>query len=136
MATNLVYRDRFTDMELRELAIEFLNLHDFDYHENLKTSGISGQDHKIDIMITGQKNQIEEQHISTGIILRDYRKSVGADGICQAERLLKDCSEIKKIVIMANEFSVPARNLAERCGLPVISRGELVSMLLKPKGIS
>lgn len=132
METNFNYQDRFTDMNLKQLALEFLDLHNFMFKENFQTSGLSGKNHDLDFMIVGQKNHLDVPS-STGIILRDYKKSLGSDGICQAERLLKDCPDIKKVVVMANEFSVPARNLAERCGVPTISRGELISMLLRPK---
>ena len=122
-------------MKLKEIALEFLDQNNFLFQENTKSSGISGQKYQFQFLITGQKKHAGKDNISTGIILKDYKKSVGSDGICQAERLLKDCPDINKIVMISNEFSVPARNLARRCGVPLISRGELISMLIKPKSV-
>lgn len=132
---NIEYEDRFTNMKLKEIALEFLDQNNFLFQENTKSSGISGQEYTFQFLITGQKTHSTNDNISTGIILKDYKKSVGSDGICQAERLLKDCPEINKVVMISNEFSVPARNLARRCGVPLISRGELISMLIKPKSV-
>ena len=128
------YSDKFSSMKLKELAIEFLERHNFNYNENKSTTGKSKLDQKIDFIITGQKGKELEDSVKTGLIVKDYRKSTGADTICQIERLLKDLApDIKQIILLANEFSVPARNLAERCGVPTISRGELISMLWNPK---
>lgn len=130
------YSDQFTEKSLRDLAIQFLNSNKFVYEEKVTHEGNSGQEHRLDFIIRGQGKQAKAANDSpkTGIILRDYRKSLGADGICSVERLLRDCPDVTKVVVMANDFSVPARNLAERCGVPVISRGELVSMLKQPNG--
>ena len=117
-------------MNLRELAVCFLEKHNFKYHES-SSSENSNLEQKIDFIITGQKNA-EVGPVKTGLIVKDYKKSTGSDTICQIERLLKDLPHINQIILLANEFSVPARNLAERCGVPTISRGELISMLWNP----
>ena len=122
------YKDKYTAMNLRELAVCFLEKHNFKYQESNK----SDIEKKIDFIITGQKNS-EIEAGKTGIIVKDYKKSTGSDTICQIERLLKDLPHINQIILLANEFSVPARNLAERCGVPTISRGELISMLWNPR---
>lgn len=122
------YTDKYQGMNLKELAVCFLNKHNFDYEET--TSIDTGLEKKIDFIITGQKNSTSGG--KTGLIVKDYKKSTGSDTICQIERLLKDLPQINQIILLANEFSVPARNLAERCGVPTISRGELISMLWNP----
>lgn len=124
------YKDKFSDMNLRQLAVCFLEKHSFKYQENLPNVS-NNLEQKIDFIITGQKNN-EIDSVKTGIIVKDYKKSTGSDTICQIERLLKDLPQINQIIVLANEFSVPARNLAERCGVPTISRGELISMLWNP----
>ena len=120
------YKDKYTAMNLRELAVCFLEKHNFKYQDS--SSAVK----KIDFIITGQKNS-DMDSVNTGLIVKDYKKSTGSDTICQIERLLKDLPHIGQIILLANEFSVPARNLAERCGIPTISRGELISMLWNPK---
>lgn len=131
------YQDKYTQMNLKELAIEFLDRHNFKYDKTIVHEGrLSGTEHKIDFLITGQEGKKFETPIKTGLIVKDYRKSTGADAVCQVERLIKDLSpDINQVILLANEFSVPALNLAERCGVPTISRGELISMLWNPQGL-
>ncbi len=123
------YKDKYSAMNLRELAVCFLEKHNFTYQD---TNISPRETKKIDFIITGQKNSNVDT-VNTGLIVKDYKKSTGSDTICQIERLLKDLPHIGQIILLANEFSVPARNLAERCGIPTISRGELISMLWNPK---
>ena len=125
------YKDKYTEMNLRELAVCFLEKHNFKYQDTFNSEWDNNQEKKIDFIITGQKNT-EVSGAKTGLIVKDYKKSTGSDTICQIERLLKDLPHINQIILLANEFSVPARNLAERCGVPTISRGELISMLWNP----
>ena len=130
------YKDKYSDMKLKDLAIEFLERHNFKYNSGILQEGrLSGAEHKLDFLITGQEGK-DIKNIKTGMIIKDYRKSTGADAVCQVERLIKDLTpNINQIILLANEFSVPARNLAERCGVPTISRGELISMLWNPQGL-
>jgi hypothetical protein len=125
------YQDKFSSMNLRELAVCFLEKHNFMYNEAIQGENRNELEKKIDFIITGQKNSAQS-NIKTGLIVKDYKKSTGSDTICQIERLLKDLKSVSTIILLANEFSVPARNLAERCGVPTISRGELISMLWNP----
>ena len=120
-------------MNLHELAICFLEKHNFNYHKKNASEPNNTLEKKIDFIITGQNGQkTNTPSGKTGLIVKDYKKSTGSDTICQIERLLKDLPHINQIILLANEFSVPARNLAERCGVPTISRGELISMLWNP----
>ena len=131
------YKDKYTNMKLKDLAIEFLERHNFKYNKMITQEGrLSGTEHHLDFLITGQEGKDFENPIKTGMIIKDYRKSTGADAVCQVERLIKDLTpNINQVILLANEFSVPARNLAERCGVPTISRGELISMLWNPQGL-
>lgn len=131
------YKDKYTEMNLKQLAVAFLERHNFKYNKMiLKEGRLSGTEHTLDFLITGQKGKEFESSIKTGLIVKDYRKSAGSDAVCQVERLLKDLTpDVNQVILLANEFSVPARNLAERCGVPTISRGELISMLWNPTGI-
>ena len=125
------YSDKYSRMNLKELAVAFLEKHNFKYKEIDEAEKNNSLESKIDFIITGQRNSNASAG-KTGLIVKDYKKSTGSDTICQIERLLKDLPQINQIILLANEFSVPARNLAERCGVPTISRGELISMLWNP----
>ncbi|MHA1972030.1 MAG: restriction endonuclease [Candidatus Hodarchaeales archaeon] len=66
---------------------------------------------------------------SIGVIIKDWRRSVGVDIIIRAEHVLKDNRSLAKILIVANHFSDPARFLAEKIGIFLLTRGDLIRIL-------
>ena len=65
-----------------------------------------------------------------GVIIRDWRRVVGVGQIHKAEELLQTCPEISRVIIVSSMgFSYSATRLAEKIGIGLISRGELVSLL-------
>ncbi|MHA1542946.1 MAG: restriction endonuclease [Candidatus Hodarchaeales archaeon] len=67
-----------------------------------------------------------------GIIIRDWKKIVGISEIHRAEELLLKCSEIPKIIIVSSMgFSSAAKQQAERVGLDLVTRKEIISLLVK-----
>ncbi len=67
-----------------------------------------------------------------GIIVRDWKKIVGITEIHRAEELMLKCSEIPKILIVSSMgFSSAARQQAERVGIDLVTRKEIISLLIK-----
>ena len=67
-----------------------------------------------------------------GIIIRDWKKIVGISEIHRAEELLLKCSEIPKIIIVSlMGFSSAAKQHADRVGLDLATRKEIISLLIK-----
>lgn len=64
-----------------------------------------------------------------GIILKDWKRAVGVDVLIKAERIMKSTSKIDKVLIVANLFSSPARSLAERVRMFLLTRDDLKRML-------
>ena len=65
-----------------------------------------------------------------GVIVRDWRRVVGVGQIHKAEELLQTCPEISRVIIVSSMgFSYSATRLAEKVGIGLVSRGELVSLL-------
>jgi hypothetical protein len=67
-----------------------------------------------------------------GIIIRDWKKIVGISEIYRAEELMLKCSEIPKILLVSSMgFSSAAKQQAERVGIDLITRKEIISLLVK-----
>ncbi|UCG03253.1 MAG: restriction endonuclease [Candidatus Heimdallarchaeota archaeon] len=65
-----------------------------------------------------------------GVIVRDWKRVVGVGQIHKAEELIQACPELSQVLIVSSMgFSFSASRLAEKVGLGLISRGELVSLL-------
>jgi len=67
-----------------------------------------------------------------GIIIRDWKKIVGISEIHRAEELILKCSEIPKIMLVSSMgFSAAAKQQAEKVGIDLITRKEIISLLIK-----
>ena len=121
--------DKYTDAKLQRLALEFLENKNLIIEKDKILNGVSGKDFIIAFLIQGKSSS--NDRLSTAVIVLDYAKSIGTDVINKYGHIYKDLSHIiNKLVIIGNEFSIPARSIAEKTGLLLLSRGELVSLLL------
>ena len=67
-----------------------------------------------------------------GVIIRDWKRLVGVSQVHRVEELLLKCPEISKITIVSSMgFSASAKQLAEKVGISLVTRTELISMLSK-----
>ncbi len=65
-----------------------------------------------------------------GVIIRDWKRIVGVGQIHKAEELILECPDLTRVLIVSSlGFSYSATRLAEKVGIGLISRGELVSLL-------
>lgn len=65
-----------------------------------------------------------------GVIIRDWKRIVGVGQIHKAEELILECPELTRVLIVSSlGFSYSATRLAEKVGIGLMSRGELVSLL-------
>ena len=123
------YKEKFIDAKLQQLALEFLEKKNFLIEKDKELTGISGQDHILSFYISGKIGSQEK--FASGIVILDYGKSIGTDVINKYDRISKDLKmSVNKLILVSNDFSVPAKNMAEKANLFLLSRGELVSILL------
>jgi hypothetical protein len=74
----------------------------------------------------------DEKDKYIGVIVRDWKRIVGVGQIHKAEELLRACPELNKVIIVSSMgFSYSATRVAKKIGVGLISRGELISLLLK-----
>ncbi|UCG90001.1 MAG: restriction endonuclease [Candidatus Heimdallarchaeota archaeon] len=67
-----------------------------------------------------------------GVIIRDWKRVVGVGQIHKAEELLQACPKLSRVLIISSMgFSYSAKRLADKVGIGLMSRGELVSLLQK-----
>jgi hypothetical protein len=64
-----------------------------------------------------------------GITIKDWRRAVGVDIIIRAEKLMKSSRFITKVLLISNHFSDPARSLAERIGLLLLTKNDIIEIL-------
>lgn len=123
------YKEKFIDAKLQQLALEFLEKKNFIIEKDKTLIGLTGEEYEVSFHIMGKLGS--EEKFSTAIIVLDYGKSIGTDVINKYDRITKDLRmSINKLILVSNDFSVPAKNMAEKANLFLLSRGELVSILL------
>lgn len=67
-----------------------------------------------------------------GIIIRDYKRIVGVGQINRAQDLLVKCPEINKLMIVSSMgFSSAAKQQAEKLGISLVTKKELISLLVE-----
>ena len=64
-----------------------------------------------------------------GITIKDWKRAVGVDIIIRAEKLMKSNRTINKVLLISNHFSDPARSLAERIGIILLTKNDLIDIL-------
>ena len=64
-----------------------------------------------------------------GITIKDWRRAVGVDIIIRAEKLMKSSRFITKVLLISNHFSDPARSLAERIGILLLTKNDIIDIL-------
>ena len=76
--------------------------------------------------------QVNSKPEYTGVIVRDWKRIVGVGQIHKAEELLQSCPELDKILIVSSMgFSYSATRIAEKIGIGLLSKRELISLLVK-----
>ncbi len=64
-----------------------------------------------------------------GITIKDWRRAVGVDIIIRAEKLMKSSRFVTKVLLISNHFSDPARSLAERIGILLLTKNDIIDIL-------
>jgi len=123
------YDDSLDGKPLKDLTNYFFNWRRFNIMQNEVISGMTGEDHEFDFVISGsEEKKIPLSGRSIGVMVLDYRKHCGTDSVIKAEKLGKDC-DLGKMMVVSNGFSSSAQAMARRAGILTLSRGELVSIL-------
>ena len=72
-----------------------------------------------------------------GVAIKDFKRVVGKRQIRCAEEVLVKCPEIPRLIIVSSMgFSMAAKTLAEELDISLVTKNELISMLIKRIEIS
>lgn len=87
-------------------------------------------DSRLSFVLTRVGSKSKTEYI--GVIIRDWKRTVGVGQIHKAEELLQTCPKLNRVLIVSSlGFSYSASRLAKKVGIGLISRGELVSLFQK-----
>ena len=82
------------------------------------------RDDEIDFVIqNGDENE------GIGVIIKDWKRAVGVDIIIRAEKVMKNTRFLSKMLVVTNYFSEPARSLAEKIRIFLLTRNDLIRIL-------
>ena len=109
------------NQELIKKAVKFFQNMAFKIEKEITLVGTSGKKHHFDLIVKSDTD-LEIREILVKIV--DWKRAVGVDRLIRFERVLKDLSD-KKGMIIANSFSDSAVKFAKRCGLIIYEKEHL-----------
>jgi hypothetical protein len=107
-------------LSLKDLTTEYCRLRGLIIDQN--TSRTSNR--RWDFVI---QNGSDKEGI--GITIKDWKRAVGVDIIIRAEQLMKSSRYVSKVLLVSNHFSDPARSLAEKIGIFLLTKADLIDIL-------
>ncbi|MHA1228326.1 MAG: restriction endonuclease [Candidatus Hodarchaeales archaeon] len=113
------------DPDLHSLVKDFLRFRNLEFSSNVMITGRNDKELNFTYLVRGNKDSGELGEI--GIIVKDWSRSCGYNVILEAERLQENAT-ISKVMVVANQFSGTARELAEKLGIITLTKGELISI--------
>ena len=82
------------------------------------------RDEEVDFVIqNGDENE------GIGVIIKDWKRAVGVDIVIRAEKVMKNSRFLSKMLVVTNYFSDPARSLAEKIRIFLLTRNDLIRIL-------
>ena len=70
-----------------------------------------------------------DENEGIGVLIKDWKRAVGVDIVIRAEKVMKNSRFLTKMLVVTNFFSDPARSLAERIRIFLLTRNDLIRIL-------
>ncbi|MFX1505795.1 MAG: restriction endonuclease [Promethearchaeota archaeon] len=70
-----------------------------------------------------------DENEGIGVIIKDWKRAVGVDIVIRAEKVMKNSRFLSKMLVVTNYFSDPARSLAEKIRVFLLTRNDLIRIL-------
>lgn len=115
----LIMKGNFELFELEDLTLEYCRIRGLIVDRNISRRS----EKRIDLYIENGSDK------GIGVVIKDWKRAVGVDIVIRAEQIVKTSRFISKILIVSNFFSDPARSLAEKIGIFLLTRSDLVRIL-------
>ncbi|MHA2175062.1 MAG: hypothetical protein ACXACP_10465 [Candidatus Hodarchaeales archaeon] len=116
------------EQELDGLVQAFLGFRKFKYHGDIKLRGRNEKNVSFSYLVHGSTDPHVNLGGNIGVIVKDWSRSCGYNCILEAERLQSNSPGVSRVMVVANQFSSTARELAEKLGVLTLTKGELVSI--------
>ncbi|MFX1282190.1 MAG: restriction endonuclease [Promethearchaeota archaeon] len=110
----------YDSLGLEELTLEYCRQRGL-----IVSHGVQNyRNENVDLIIqNGDENE------GIGVMIKDWKRAVGVDIIIRAEKIMKNNRLLSKMLIVTNLFSDPARSLAERIRIFLLTRNDLIRIL-------
>lgn len=113
--------------DLNKLVKEFLSFRKFDFESNVLIRGKNDKKIEFTYLVHGTTDEQVNLSGKIGVIVKDWARSCGYNVILEAERL-QESAGLSKVMVVANQFSGTAKELAEKLGILTLTNGELISI--------
>lgn len=123
MMEELIVPSNLELLPLKDLTTEYCRLRGLTIDQN--TSRASNRRWDFVILNGDDKEGI-------GITIKDWKRAVGVDIIIRAEQLMKASRYVSKVLLVSNHFSDPARSLAEKIGIFLLTKNDLIEIISAP----
>ena len=106
----------------------FLGFRKFKYTSNVSVRGKNDKNVSFSYLVDGTTDPNVPLGGNIGVIVKDWARSCGYNCILEAERLQGNTPGLARVMVVGNQFSSTARELAEKLGILTLTKGELVSI--------
>lgn len=113
----LIVKNNYQLLGLKELTEEYCR------QRNLIIDSSHVNDEVDFIIQNGDENE------GIGVLIKDWKRAVGVDIVIRAEKVMKNSRLLTKMLVVTNYFSDPARSLAERIRIFLLTRNDLIRIL-------
>ncbi len=120
---------------IRSLTEKFFELQQFDYEREVSLKTRSDQDITLSYVIEGFTDKEKELGGTIGVLLENKKEMCDLSAILKAEEIGTNIPHLLRMMVIANQFSPTARQLADHLGIVTFSQSELESirnMYLQP----
>ena len=116
------------EKELDGLVQSFLGFRKFKYQSNVSVRGKNDKNVSFSYLVHGSTDPNVPLGGNIGVVVKDWARSCGYNCILEAERLQGNTPGLARVMVVGNQFSSTARELAEKLGILTLTKGELVSI--------
>ncbi|MFQ5976743.1 MAG: restriction endonuclease [Candidatus Heimdallarchaeota archaeon] len=120
--------DNPAHLKLRDLARRFFEWKGFSVRESVPVEG-DHEDYEFDFLISNKEKATLGDRTPVGVLMKDWARVCGVNVIIRCETIMNDVRNVvPQGLVVSNQFSVAARELAQKANILLLSRGELVSI--------
>ena len=116
------------EKELDGLVQSFLGFRKFKYQSNVRIRGKNDKNVSFSYLVHESTDPNTPLGGNIGVVVKDWARSCGYNCVLEAERLQGNTPGLARVMLVANQFSSTARELAEKLGILTLTKGELVSI--------